>query len=59
MVVKAAGAGNGGGDEAEKRRSGNGQTGFIKIMAEAYGSFGLVLHFHLPYVLSHDRLEEE
>jgi predicted glycosyl hydrolase (DUF1957 family) len=58
MVVKAAGW-HGGGDEAEKGRSVNGQAGFVKIMAEAYGSFGLVLHFHLPYVLSHDRLEEE
>ena len=28
-------------------------------MAESYGAFALVLHSHLPYVLSHDRLEEE
>jgi len=28
-------------------------------MAEPYGAFALVLHSHLPYVLSHDRLEEE
>jgi len=28
-------------------------------MAEAYGAFALVLHSHLPYVLAHDRLEEE
>lgn len=28
-------------------------------MAESYGAFVLVLHSHLPYVLTHDRLEEE
>ncbi len=28
-------------------------------MAEPYGAFALVLHSHMPYVLSHDRLEEE
>jgi 1,4-alpha-glucan branching enzyme len=28
-------------------------------MADAHGTFALVLHSHLPYVLSHDRLEEE
>ncbi len=28
-------------------------------MAEPYGAFALVLHSHLPYVLSHNRLEEE
>lgn len=28
-------------------------------MAESYGAFALVLHSHLPYVLTHDRLEEE
>lgn len=28
-------------------------------MAEVYGTFALVLHSHLPYVLSHNRLEEE
>jgi 1,4-alpha-glucan branching enzyme len=28
-------------------------------MAEPYGAFALVLHSHLPYVLAHDRLEEE
>lgn len=28
-------------------------------MPEPYGAFALVLHSHLPYVLSHDRLEEE
>lgn len=28
-------------------------------MAEPYGAFTLVLHSHLPYVLSHNRLEEE
>jgi 1,4-alpha-glucan branching enzyme len=28
-------------------------------MAEPYGAFVLVLHSHLPYVLAHDRLEEE
>lgn len=29
------------------------------MMAEPYGAFALVLHSHIPYVLSHDRLEEE
>jgi len=28
-------------------------------MPEPYGTFALVLHSHLPYVLSHNRLEEE
>ena len=28
-------------------------------MPESYGTFALVLHSHLPYVLMHDRLEEE
>jgi 1,4-alpha-glucan branching enzyme len=28
-------------------------------MTEPYGAFALVLHSHLPHVLSHDRLEEE
>lgn len=28
-------------------------------MAESYGAFVLVLHSHLPYVLAHNRLEEE
>ena len=28
-------------------------------MAESIGAFSLVLHSHLPYVLAHDRLEEE
>src|SRR6266478_1698651 len=28
-------------------------------MAEPYDAFALVFHSHLPYVLSHDRLEEE
>jgi 1,4-alpha-glucan branching enzyme len=28
-------------------------------MAEPYGAVALVFHSHLPYVLSHDRLEEE
>src|SRR5262249_19311012 len=28
-------------------------------MAAPYGAFALVLHSHLPYVLAHDRLEEE
>src|SRR5215468_8986764 len=28
-------------------------------MAESYGAFALVLHSHLPYVLTHNRLEEE
>lgn len=28
-------------------------------MAEPYSAFALVLHSHLPYVLSHNRLEEE
>jgi 1,4-alpha-glucan branching enzyme len=28
-------------------------------MAESYGAFALVLHSHLPYVLAHNRLEEE
>lgn len=28
-------------------------------MAESSGAFSLVLHSHLPYVLTHDRLEEE
>ncbi|MGH7964996.1 MAG: 1,4-alpha-glucan branching protein, partial [Candidatus Binatia bacterium] len=28
-------------------------------MAEPYGAFAFVLHSHLPYVLSHDQLEEE
>ena len=28
-------------------------------MPEPYGAFALVLHSHLPYVLSHNRLEEE
>ncbi len=28
-------------------------------MAEPIGAFALVLHSHLPYVLTHDRLEEE
>jgi 1,4-alpha-glucan branching enzyme len=28
-------------------------------MAESYGAFALVLHSHIPYVLAHDRLEEE
>ena len=28
-------------------------------MAKPYGAFALVLHSHLPYVLSHNRLEEE
>lgn len=28
-------------------------------MAAHYGAFALVLHSHLPYVLGHDRLEEE
>ena len=28
-------------------------------MAEPYGAFALVLHSHLPYVLAHNRLEEE
>ena len=28
-------------------------------MAEPYGAFALVLHAHMPYVLSHNRLEEE
>lgn len=28
-------------------------------MPEAVGAFALVLHSHLPYVLTHDRLEEE
>src|SRR5262249_43396523 len=30
-----------------------------RTMAEPYGAFALVLHSHLPYVLSHNRLEEE
>ncbi|MEW6300117.1 MAG: 1,4-alpha-glucan branching protein domain-containing protein [Thermodesulfobacteriota bacterium] len=29
------------------------------MMAEPYGAFALVLHSHIPYVLSYDRLEEE
>jgi 1,4-alpha-glucan branching enzyme len=29
------------------------------FMPEPIGSFALVLHSHLPYVLTHDRLEEE
>jgi len=28
-------------------------------MAESHGAFALVFHSHLPYVLSHNRLEEE
>ena len=29
------------------------------LMPEPIGAFALVLHSHLPYVLAHDRLEEE